>query len=46
MKSISFDFVPKGKQKSDKMLFTNLLPDISCGGRTNLPTAKTTKISC
>lgn len=35
MKSISFDFVPKGKQKSDKMLFINLLPDISCGGRTN-----------
>ena len=34
MKSISFDFVPKEKQKSDKMLFTNLLPDISCGGRT------------
>ena len=34
MKSISFDFVFKGKQKSDKMLFTNLLPDISCGGRT------------
>ncbi len=34
MKSISFDFVPKRKQKSDKMLFTNFLPDISCGGRT------------
>ena len=28
MKSISFDFVPKGKQKSDKMLFTNLLPEL------------------
>jgi hypothetical protein len=35
MKSISFDFVPKEKQKSDKMLFTNFLPDISCGGRTD-----------
>ena len=46
MKSISFDFVSKGKQKSDKMLFTNLLPDISCGGRINLLTAQTTKISC
>ena len=34
MKSISFDFVPKEKQKSDKMLLTNFLPDISCGGRT------------
>lgn len=24
----------------------NFLPSFSCGGRTNLPTAKTTKISC